>query len=179
MKPADSELLSPHNRAERWAADFPFDWDADDAMSRRQLLRWAVMVSGALFAATAGLAGLSFVRDRRTVSFQRIIAASEVQVGEVHYFNYPATSDPYPNNDHHGILLRLTNDRFVAYNGKCTHLSCAVYWNASRGVLHCPCHNGVFDPETGEPTAGPPTRPLPKIALQQENGVIYALQEAP
>ena len=38
---------------------------------------------------------------------------------------------------------------------------------------------GQFQPETGDPIAGPPTRPLPKIALRQENGVIYALEEAP
>ncbi|HAX25076.1 MAG TPA: hypothetical protein DEU95_04110 [Chloroflexi bacterium] len=137
------------------------------------------MTSGALFAATAGLAGLGLFRDRRTVDFQKIIKANDVAVGEAHYFSYPGTTNPDPSNDHHGILLRLTNDRFVAYNGKCTHLSCAVYWNADRGILHCPCHNGSFDPETGDPIAGPPTRPLPKIALQQENGVIYALQVAP
>lgn len=172
VKPVDEGLLSNRDRAERWNVDFPFGWDADDAVSRRHLLRWAVMASGALFAATAGLAGLGFIRDRRTVDFQPVINADDIEVGGVHYFEYP-------KKDNHAILLRLTADRYVAYSGKCTHLSCAVYWNADRGILHCPCHEGVFQPETGDPIAGPPTRPLPKIALRQENGVIYALEEAP
>lgn len=171
MKPMDDRILSPRNRTERWNVDFPFDWDADDAVSRRHLLRWAVMASGALFAATAGLAGLGIFRDRRTVDFRPIVNAADIEVGGVYYFDYP-------KQDNQAILLRLTNDRFVAYSGKCTHLSCAVYWNADRRILHCPCHEGVFQPETGDPIAGPPTRPLPKIAIREENGVIYALEEA-
>jgi Rieske Fe-S protein len=172
MKQADGHQISNRERAERWAVEFPYGWDADDAVSRRHLLRWAVMASGALFAATAGLAGLGFLRDRRTVQMRQIVSADELEVGGVHYFDYPG-------QDNHAILLRLTDDRFVAYSGKCTHLSCAVYWNSDRQILHCPCHEGVFEPETGDPIAGPPTRPLPKIAVRQDNGVIYALEETP
>ncbi|MBX6342872.1 MAG: Rieske 2Fe-2S domain-containing protein, partial [Thermomicrobiaceae bacterium] len=57
------------------------------------------------------------------------------------------------------------------------HLSCAVYWNAERGQLLCPCHNGVFDAQTGDVLAGPPSRPLPRIALAVEGDAIYATEE--
>jgi len=30
----------------RWRAEFPYHWDADDFVSRRELLRLAVMTSG-------------------------------------------------------------------------------------------------------------------------------------
>jgi Rieske Fe-S protein len=66
----------------------------------------------------------------------------------------------------------------VAFSGKCTHLSCAVYWSKERGRLLCPCHEGVFHPETGDVLAGPPPRPLPKIELREENGTIYAVSES-
>ncbi|HEU5433114.1 MAG TPA: hypothetical protein VFU81_15715, partial [Thermomicrobiales bacterium] len=46
------QLLSNRTRAERWSVPFPFGWDADELVARRNLLRWAVMASGALFAAT-------------------------------------------------------------------------------------------------------------------------------
>jgi Rieske Fe-S protein len=45
----------------------------------------------------------------------------------------------------------------------------------SSGQLHCPCHRGYFDMHTGQPLAGPPRRPLPRIALKVQDGVIYAV----
>jgi Rieske Fe-S protein len=164
--------LSNHTSAGRWGVEFPYEWDADDLVSRRQLLRWAVGASGALFAATAGIAGLSLVRPRRPDATQAIIRAGSLAVGDVHYFTYPDVGDQ-------AILLRLAERRFVAYSGKCTHLSCAVYWDAEGGLLRCPCHEGVFDPETGGELAGPPPRPLPKIALREEDGMLYATGKTP
>lgn len=162
--------LSNRTSAERWQAEFPFEWDADDLVGRRQLLRWSVGVAGALFGMTALLAGLSFSRDRRRGDRKEIVAAADIAVGGVHYFDYPDT-------DEHAILLRLEEDRYVAYSGICTHLSCGVYWDAPRHELICPCHNGIFDPETGDVIAGPPARPLPAIRLERENGMLYALEE--
>jgi Rieske Fe-S protein len=90
----------------------------------------------------------------------------------VKLFHYPTPDDPC-------LLLRLSTDRFVAYSQKCTHLSCAVYYQPERERLFCPCHEGVFDVVTGEPTAGPPQRRLPRIALRREGDVLVALEEAP
>lgn len=159
-------------RAERWRVEFPYGWDADDLVSRRQLLRWAVMASGALFAATGILAGLGLARDPRRGSLKEIVPAGQVPPGGVHYFNYPGEDD-------HAILLHLASGDFVAFSGKCTHLSCAVYLDQARGQLICPCHDGVFDPATGEVLAGPPPRPLPKIVLREESGMLYAVEETP
>lgn len=156
--------------AEAWQRLFPYHWERDDLVSRRQVLRWTVWTSGALFAATGLLAGLGLVRDRRTEKAQRIIAANEVAPGDVHYFDYP-------DEDEMGILLNLEDDGFVAYSGKCTHLACAVYWEPESGELICPCHNGIFDPRTGEVLAGPPERPLPRIELREEEGVLYAVAQ--
>jgi Rieske Fe-S protein len=43
------------------------------------------------------------------------------------------------------------------------------------GVLHCPCHEGYFDLRTGRNIAGPPPRPLPKIALESRGDEIWAV----
>ena len=164
--------LSNHTSAGRWGVPFPYEWDADDLVSRRQLLRWAVGASGALFVVTAGIAGLSLLPERRFGAARAIIPARQLAIGDVHYFSYPGPSDQ-------ALLLRLAERRYVAYSGKCTHLSCAVYWDADRGLLRCPCHEGVFEPETGGVLAGPPPRPLPKIALRETDGVLYATGESP
>jgi nitrite reductase/ring-hydroxylating ferredoxin subunit len=164
--------LSNRSHAERWDVPFPFEWDADDLVSRRQILRLAVLASGALFAATGVLAALGYARDRTRAGEQAIARASDVPIGGVHYFTYPTKDD-------HAILLQPAPGRFVAFSGRCTHLSCAVYWNAESGQLRCPCHNGVFDPATGGVLAGPPPRPLPPIRLRQDGETIYAVEELP
>lgn len=168
----DDRMLSNREREKRWRTEFPYGWDADDLVSRRRLLQWAVWASGALFAATGMLAVLAQVKDRRRGEEREIIAAGELAPGGVHYFDFPGEEDL-------AILLHLDTGDFVAYSGKCTHLSCAVYWDAGRGELVCPCHEGVFDPRTGEVIAGPPSRPLPRIILREEGGMLYAVEEVP
>lgn len=166
----DAEHLSNRSRAERWSVEFPFEWDADELVSRRQLLRWSVWASGALFGGTGLLAALAYAREPRHGGLRAIVEASAVPVGGAHYFEYPGPGD-------HAILLRLAERRFVAYGGTCTHLSCAVYWSAERNRLVCPCHEGIFHPETGDVLAGPPPRPLPRIELREEAGVLYAVEQ--
>lgn len=157
-------------RFTRWQAEFPYHWDADDLVSRRELLRFTVMASGALFAATAGVVVLNYLNPLITRRRQAIAQTTDVPPGGVRYFQYPTSEDE-------AILLHLNNGSFVAYSGRCTHLSCAVYYDAGRGQLICPCHEGVFDPQTGAPLAGPPQRSLPKITLQQEGSTLYAVEE--
>jgi Rieske Fe-S protein len=43
-----------------------------------------------------------------------------------------------------------------------------------QGILHCPCHEGVFDLRSGRVLAGPPPRPLPRIALDIRGRDIFA-----
>ena len=156
----------------RWQAEFPYHWDADEQVSRRELLRFAVMASGTLFAATAGIVILSYLNPLRTVRRQAIASTSEVPRNGAHYFQYPTAEDE-------AVLLHLPEGRFVAYSSKCTHLSCAVYYDSQRQLLVCPCHEGVFDPRTGAPLAGPPQRSLPSITLSQEGTMVFAEQEMP
>jgi nitrite reductase/ring-hydroxylating ferredoxin subunit len=152
----------------RWRAEFPYRWDADELVARRELLQLAVYTSGALFLVTAGLAVLGALWRRPQTPSQPVARASEVAEGEAHYFHFPT-----PDDD--AMLLHLPGGRFVAFSQKCTHLSCAVYYQAERERLYCPCHEGVFNPLTGDPEAGPPERRLPRILLRQEGDTIYAV----
>ncbi|MCC7365035.1 MAG: Rieske (2Fe-2S) protein [Dehalococcoidia bacterium] len=162
----------PHDRDERWRSDFPYDWEADASVSRRDLLRLAVITSGALFAGTLLLSLLGRRDDRRRGSPRAIPGAAALPAGEALYFKYPGEDDQ-------AVLLNIEGTGFVAYSQKCTHLSCSVYYRAEKGELICPCHDGKFDPRTGEPTAGPPQRRLPRITLEQRGGELFAIEEAP
>lgn len=161
------------SRTTRWQTEFPYHWDADSFISRRSMLRLAVYTSGALFAVTAGIVGLRYlVPTERKTATRAIVPINALPPGSVHYFQYPTAQDQ-------AILLHLREGRFVAYSGRCTHLSCSVYYDQARDLLLCPCHDGIFDPRTGEPVAGPPQRPLPRILLKQNANLLYAVEEHP
>lgn len=168
VNPTGQSYESPTTK--RWRSEFPYHWDADDLVSRRELLQLAVYASGALFSCTVLLAALGWVRRTSISRTQHVARVSEVPVGEVVYFHYPSPDDG-------ALLLRLPGGRFVAYSQKCTHLSCAVYYQQDRRRIFCPCHDGVFDPQSGEPTAGPPQRRLPRILLSRRGDEIYAVGE--
>ncbi|MBI2939406.1 MAG: Rieske 2Fe-2S domain-containing protein [Chloroflexi bacterium] len=153
-------------------SEFPYHWDADELVSRRELLQFAVYTSGTLFAATTLLALLGLIRSQERHDVRPIARVGEVPEGEALYFRYP---DP----DDEAVLLHLPGGRFVAYSQKCTHLSCSVYYQPEHTRLFCPCHNGIFNPLTGDPVAGPPQRRLPQIILRQEGDLLYAVGQVP
>lgn len=156
----------------RWRQEFPYHWDTDEIVNRRELVRFAVLTSGALFLGTVALGILARVTDRVSGSRRAIARAADVPVGAAHYFRYPGASDQ-------AVLLHLPDGSYAAYSQKCTHLSCAVFYQAERGRLYCPCHEGVFDAATGQPTAGPPQRRLPQIILEEEGGMLFAREMRP
>jgi Rieske Fe-S protein len=160
-------------RAKRWEGEFPYHWDADDLVSRRELLHFTVYASGALFAGTAVLGLLGILRKPELTTEPRPIARTgDVPEGEAMYFTYPEPDDQ-------AMLLHLSGGQFVAYSQKCTHLSCSVYYQPDRGRLYCPCHEGVFNPRTGDSIAGPPQRRLQQIGIQEQAGVLYAVSRQP
>lgn len=161
--------LSEHKQ---WESEFPYHWDADELASRRDLLQFAVYASGTLFLGTAFLAVLHRLIRAPKSSPQQIASVAEVPKGEALYFHYPGPEDQ-------AVLLHLDDGRFVAYSQTCTHLSCSVYYEKDKDRLFCPCHEGVFDPRTGVPIAGPPIRPLPRVKLTSSGDALYAIGMEP
>lgn len=170
--PSLAEREARRRLLQHWRAEFPYHWDADDMVSRRELLQFSVFASGALFVSTAVLSVLSFVKRLGGTETQAIARLSDVPEGSAVYFNYPASDDQ-------AMLLHLPGGQFVAYEQKCTHLSCSVYYQPDRGRLYCPCHEGVFDPASGNPIAGPPQRRLEQIQLRQDGDMLYAVGHTP
>lgn len=154
---------------EEWRQEFPYPWDEDEIVTRRDTLRFLLAGSGALFLATGVLAILGNLPSSPKVQAVPIAKVGELAENQWKVFNFP---DQYAQ----GILINLPKKGLVAYSDVCTHLSCAVLYQ-NDGKLHCPCHDGLFDAATGNVLAGPPTRPLPLIQLAIHNGTIYAVRE--
>jgi Rieske Fe-S protein len=62
-------------------------------------------------------------------------------------------------------------------SARCTHLGCGVQWDSASKQFRCPCHGGCFDRE-GRPIAGPPPRPLARLASTIRDGVLYVEEAA-
>jgi Rieske Fe-S protein len=154
---------------EDWRIEFPYPWDEDEVVTRRDTLRFLVGGSGALFLATGILAIIGNLPSGPGVKAVPIAKVGELAENQWKVFNFP---DQYAQ----GILINLPGKRLVAYSDVCTHLSCAVVYQGN-GRLHCPCHEGLFDAATGNVLAGPPTRPLPIIQLAIQGDTIYAVKE--
>jgi len=62
------------------------------------------------------------------------------------------------------IFVGRRGDGFIALDGRCTHMGCAVAYSDEDGGFRCPCHAGRYD-TGGRPIAGPPKRPLDELPL--------------
>ncbi len=156
----------PRDEQPKWRRDFPIDVEVDEYLARRDFTKFMVLTSLAFVCGQFWIVLQSLVR-RRKLHERRIAAVDDVAIGKAISFHYPTERDPC-------LLLRRSQDKFVAYSSQCTHLMCPVRPDLEHGRLHCPCHEGFFDAATGRPTAGPPRRPLPRIELRIDGGVIYA-----
>ncbi|MGE0396467.1 MAG: ubiquinol-cytochrome c reductase iron-sulfur subunit [Kofleriaceae bacterium] len=152
----------------QWRKDFAIDWPEDNFVARRDFAKFLVLTSGAFVAGQAWIAAQSLVRSKRPPPERmKIGSLSAIALGTSMMFAYPTQHDPC-------LLIRMRSGELVAYNQKCTHLSCAVVPRIDEGILHCPCHEGIFDLATGRNIAGPPPRPLAVIELEVVGDEIFA-----
>lgn len=159
----------PMHMQPRWRRDFAIDTPEDQYVARRDFAKFLVLTSGAFVCGQAWIAAKSLLRNRRSApERKRIASLSATPPGSVQMFAYPHDTDPC-------LLIRMPDGKLLAYDQKCTHLSCAVVPKLDEGILHCPCHEGVFDLATGRNIAGPPPRPLPAIELEVVGDDIFAV----
>jgi nitrite reductase/ring-hydroxylating ferredoxin subunit len=93
----------------------------------------------------------------------RVCTIDELPAGEsktISYGRYPA-------------LVINTPDGLHAFSAVCTHFACIVKWNAEKGQIYCPCHDGYFDPLDGHVLSGPPPTGLTAIPVNVVNNEIF------
>lgn len=152
-----------------WRKDFPIRRADATQVTRRDFAKFLCMVSGGLALGTAVVAVNASRHEPTSVEKHFVCNREQVPLGGTYSFVLPHSTVLY-------ILVRTREDEFFAYEQKCTHLSCAVYYNHREGKIECPCHNGWFDVKTGAVLAGPPPRPLPKLAVTIEREKVFVQQ---
>lgn len=152
-----------------WRDEFSVYTADERYVTRRQFAKFLTLTSFGMMAGNLWILAKSVLH--RSPSYPRAAVAGldEIPVGGVKTFNYPTADDPC-------ILVRTAADNYVAYSQKCTHLSCAVYYEKERNRLECPCHEGFFSIADGSVLQGPPQRPLPRVALERKDGQLVAIR---
>jgi len=158
---------TPWEEQPKWRRDFPIDVPEDNYVARRDFTKFMVLTSFAFFVGQCWIGLVNRWRRGRRFESRRIAAIADVPVGRAVSFNYPGPHDAC-------LLIRTEDNTFLAYDSKCTHLSCAVLPEVEAGLLRCPCHHGYFELATGRPVAGPPRRPLSRIKIEMKNGYVNA-----
>jgi nitrite reductase/ring-hydroxylating ferredoxin subunit len=158
-----------------WRRDFPIDAPQDQYVARRDFTKFMMLTSAAFGVGQLFIGVQNWLRSRRgALPAQPIARVEEIPVGGARPFQYPDAKEPC-------LLLRPDENTFLAFSQKCTHLGCAVVPDTDGKQLRCPCHNGVFDAATGRPLAGPARRALVRVAVENREGVLYAVgfEESP
>lgn len=98
----------------------------------------------------------------------RLTIASIGDVDQAGAKRFRIPSDPsggLPAGDP-GIIVKLPNGHYAAFDATCTHAGCRVGWDPQDGILLCPCHGAAFDPSNhGEVLGGPTNTPLLELPL--------------
>ncbi len=168
-EPIKKRLTKKFGQLPKWADDFSIETNTDNDVSRRDFIKFLGIVSFGLFMGTAGVFVRSLLgQGDGAFPEQKIAGLNDIAVGESSTFMIPGKKEP-------AIMVRLSENHYVAYGQKCTHLQCPVLWNKEANKLICPCHNGAFAVEDGRVLYGPPERPLPQLELVQKQDGIYCV----
>ena len=151
-----------------WKEEFSVRAGDERYVTRRQLTEFLVVTSFGMFVGNLWILLRSVFYRAPSYPQQTVARLGEIPVGGVKLFTYPSKEDRC-------ILVRTSEDEHVGYSQKCTHLSCAVYYSRESDRLECPCHKGFFSIADGSVLQGPPSRPLPRIVLENRGEEIVAV----
>jgi arsenite oxidase small subunit len=168
-----------------------------EKISRRSFLKTGGLVAAVATAEIAVNGGVPQAKAQEEVGkvtlpypAAEVGKAAALEAGQVQNFNYPDKDSPC-------ILIKVgqavpggvgPDSDIVAYSSLCSHKGCPISFDAAAGVLKCPCHYTIFDPERlGQVVCGQATVNLPQIVLEYNtqadsvtavaiNGLIYGRQ---
>jgi Rieske Fe-S protein len=157
-----------HSSSPLWRDEFPVFTADERYVNRRQFTKFLTLTSFGMLAGNLWIFAKSVFHRPASYPRMTVAAIDEIAVSGVKTFAYPTLDDPC-------ILVRTGEESFVAFSQKCTHLSCAVYFEREQNRLECPCHQGFFSIADGSVLQGPPQRALPRVVLEQKDGKLVAV----
>src|SRR5215468_2411564 len=103
------ECLECKKKSARWREDFPVDWESDNYVTRREMVKFLALGSLTIAGANAVVAAIPHIAKPSEMPRTRVALASSIPVGGSQLFSYPTAEDPC-------ILVRQHNGGVVAYS---------------------------------------------------------------
>ncbi len=161
-------LVRSPSKEPLWKDEFSVFTSDERYVTRRQFTQFLTLASLGMFVGNLWILVKAYFAKAPSFPSVAVAEMGEIPVRGVKLFTYPTERD-------HCILIRASEEEYVAYSQKCTHLSCAVYFSAKEDRLECPCHRGFFSVKDGSVLQGPPPRPLPRITLERDGARLLAV----
>lgn len=70
------------------------------------------------------------------------------------------------------IVIRVSSTVYNAFSAICTHQGCTLGYNSGTSKIACPCHGGMYDPNTGAVLSGPPPSALVKYNVTLNGNML-------
>jgi cytochrome b6-f complex iron-sulfur subunit len=84
----------------------------------------------------------------------------------------PNTGKIFRFGNYPGLLIRTSENKYLALTATCTHLNCTVQYRGDLHAIWCACHNGLYGLD-GRNISGPPPRPLERYDVSLKGDEIY------
>jgi arsenite oxidase small subunit len=105
-----------------WRDEFSVFQDRERVVTRRQLVKFLPLTSLGMFVGNLWILLGSWMHRDQVFPRQQIAQVREIPVDGVKLIRYPSALDQC-------LLVRIGEERYVAYSQKCTHLSSAVHYS--------------------------------------------------
>lgn len=152
-------------------------------LNRRQVAKLGTVLGGAVFGLALGgpivgfIVSPAFQRGTPTV-WRRVGRIDRVPLRTPTHFvvDFPQGYWDHAPEPWGVYVVRLSQSETRVFSNICTHMQCAVRWQANLGQFECPCHGGLYTIE-GTNVGGPPPKPLPQWRHYIRNGVVYVANQ--
>ena len=150
-----------------------------DDISRRNFLWKILTFLGAGLTALVGIPVVGFVIspifNKKQSNWIPIAWMEDLKANgpqEVTYSRFKQDAWLRTDIKHSVYVLKGKGNQLIVFSNICTHLGCAVSWDAAEKKFLCPCHGGEYD-ITGKVVGGPPQKPLIRLEHKIENGRLF------
>ena len=144
-----------------------------DPVTRKEFLRIALTGVGVCYAAAIGYPVFKYLVSPAEQA-KSLAAVKEVLLKDAHTLAAGSVL-MFKFGSRPAMLIHHKEGNWVALDAVCTHLGCTVQYQPERDVIHCNCHGGEYNSQTGKNISGPPPRPLkPYVVKIVENGVLVS-----
>lgn len=148
-------------------SSIPFE---NDSNSRRTLIKIGVGAMSACYAAAVGYPVYRYLatpaeRAKAEGQIKTVTLAQKDLPG-------PGTATMFLFGPRPSLLIHHEDGHYTAFDAVCSHLGCTVRFEPQNHRIHCPCHGGVYDMNTGAVVSGPPPKGLRVYRVEVTDGNV-------